>query len=212
MNESVLDEAFGGEVGARVWMRSLPCESGMAMSPIQRAKWNVAVLVELAENGEIILSASRAVDASVDFEIISVSPATAGLLAQPDSLVGASLREVLGADHRFEQLYAVCVRVAACGVDALPVSTHCSSHRGASILFRVARTPTGLRLTLSCPEAQKSESQAIDALQALLEPVHACHGKSLGGQVFRLPALLLPPAWSVAVPVGRPERYARDCI
>ena len=210
MNISLLDEAIGGVVGTFGWTGAPTYGLGKSMSPVQRAKWSVAVLEELAENGEIILSASRPVDGSVDFEFVSISPAAAGLLGQPNSLVGASLRDILYADRRLGPLYAVCVQVAASGIDAVLVSTQCSWHRRASILFRVARTPTGLRVTLSCPDAQKSELEAIDALQALLEPVYRRYGECLDVRDFQLPALLMPPAWPPVHTVGGPVCHARD--
>lgn len=210
MSVFALDDAFSGEVDTRVWTGVSNYGARRAMSPVQRAKWNVAVLEELAVSGEIVLSAFCAVDAAVDFEFISVSPAAAGLLAQPDSLLGASLRDMLCTDRRFGQLYAVCLQVAARDTDELPVFTRCSWHRGASILFRIARTPTGLRVTMSCPEAQKSESEAIDALRALLEPGSRRYGECLGARDFQVPALLMPPAWFAVPAVGGPECSAQE--
>lgn len=177
MNVSALDEAFCSEVDTRLWRASSSYRARPAMSPVQRARRNHALREELAACGEIILSACRSVDAAVDFEFTSVSPAAAGLLAQPCALVGVSPLEVLDAHHRFARLCAVCAQVAARGIDALPVVTHCSLHRAASILFRVAGPLSGLRLTLPCPEAQRSQLQAIDALQALLEPVQTRRGE-----------------------------------
>lgn len=194
MNSSVVEVSTGVNEVSFTLTRPRTHGFPTTLSPIQRAKWKLAVLQELAEEGVILLSVVQRCDATFGFKVDSVSTAAAGFLVVPsEAVVWASLGEQLGVENESEQLSDLCAEVEATGKNALRIAAGCSEQRGSAVLVHIARTPTGLCLSLFCPEACERELNAFDALQVLLEAHNAQKGAQLVERKPNVPALLLPP-------------------
>lgn len=194
MNSSVVEVSTGGNDVTSALTRPRTHGFQTALSGIQRAKWNLTVLKELADEGVILLSALQRSDATFCFNVDSVSTAAEGFLVLPsEAVVWASFGEQLGVENESELLCDLCAEVAATGKGALRIAAGCSEQRGSAVLVHITRTPTGLCLSLFCPEACERELNAFDALQALLEAHNARKGAQLDERKPNVPALLLPP-------------------
>lgn len=160
--------AYG--VGAHGSMERRGHRVRATLSPIQRATWDVAVSTELAEEGEILLSASSLCDDAPTFEVDSVSTSASGFLAVPvDLVVWGSLDVELGREAHIGPLRDACLAVAATGMGLVRIAAGCSARRGQAVLLHITRTPTGLCLALFCPEACERQRNAVEALMVLMQ-------------------------------------------
>ncbi len=164
------------------------------MSEIRRARWSFAVLDELADVGDIALSTVVRSDGSIDFVVTSVSPAAAGCLREfPQSVIGRRLVDVFPIDCEAVSLHAICIEVAETGASKSRISTQCSAIRGGSVFICIARTLTGIGLSLFSPDAQESRLRAHQTLQ-VLEAEYASRGVQRSDRALRFPTLFLPTA------------------
>ncbi len=141
------------------------CGSRTALGPLRRARWNVAVLTELAEPGFMELLPILAEDDSViDFECKRASPTAALMLGRAgEDLTGRSLRNFVEGSLG-ERLFEACKSAFVSGrseVAKVQVGE-------LSVLHRVHATHDGVSIHMTCLSAMERMAVAQQVLLLLV--------------------------------------------